>query len=276
MAERIQYRSGRTLPKGAVYIGRNRRGIDPYGNPFALGRPHPFDPDQGIITDRAHGVALHTQWLPTQPARCARIVSELRGCDLACWCPLDGGPCHGNLLLALANTPIGALTVQQPWAWAIAYAGKRVENRTWAPPEAAIGHLLAIHAGQRWWPRWQDEPLIHHAWAAFAAERARNGVSLGRPGSGVPYCDEGAMVAVATFAGAHVAANGCCAPWGQPSFFDPQRGWVDVYHWLVRDVRPLVDVDQPQPLREELVCSGRQRIWTPQPVTRAALIGAIQ
>ena len=40
-----------------------------------------------------------------------------------------------------------ALTIRQPWAWAILHAGKRIENRTWKPPEWAMGTLLAIHAG---------------------------------------------------------------------------------------------------------------------------------
>lgn len=38
-----------------------------------------------------------------------------------------------------------ALTVLQPWAWAILHAGKTVENRTW--PTAYRGPLL-IHAGK--------------------------------------------------------------------------------------------------------------------------------
>lgn len=31
-------------------------------------------------------------------------VKELRGKNLACWCPLDQ-PCHADVLLDLANTP---------------------------------------------------------------------------------------------------------------------------------------------------------------------------
>ncbi len=38
-------------------------------------------------------------WRPMQ----ARI-SELRGKNLACWCPLDQ-PCHADVLLELANAP---------------------------------------------------------------------------------------------------------------------------------------------------------------------------
>ncbi len=41
-----------------------------------------------------------------------------------------------------------ALTLWQPWAWAIAHAGKTVENRTWQPPRSVIGSHLAIHAGK--------------------------------------------------------------------------------------------------------------------------------
>jgi hypothetical protein len=32
----------------------------------------------------------------------AESLHELRGHDLACWCPLDQ-PCHADVLLALAN-----------------------------------------------------------------------------------------------------------------------------------------------------------------------------
>lgn len=30
-------------------------------------------------------------------------LHELRGKNLACWCPLDGGACHADVLLELAN-----------------------------------------------------------------------------------------------------------------------------------------------------------------------------
>lgn len=41
-----------------------------------------------------------------------------------------------------------ALTLLNPWAGLIAYRGKRVENRTWKPPQAIIGQRIAIHAGK--------------------------------------------------------------------------------------------------------------------------------
>lgn len=39
-----------------------------------------------------------------------------------------------------------ALTIHQPWAWAIQEGQKLVENRTWRPPAAVVGQRIAIHA----------------------------------------------------------------------------------------------------------------------------------
>lgn len=41
-----------------------------------------------------------------------------------------------------------ALTITQPWASLLARGEKRVENRTWAPPEELIGDLVALHASR--------------------------------------------------------------------------------------------------------------------------------
>ena len=45
-----------------------------------------------------------------------------------------------------------ALSVRQPWAWAIAAAGKDVENRTWRTDYRG---LIAIHASARPDDSWQ-------------------------------------------------------------------------------------------------------------------------
>lgn len=44
------------------------------------------------------------------------------------------------------------LTIQQPWATAIALGPKRIENRKWRPHRRLIdrGLWLAIHAGRKW------------------------------------------------------------------------------------------------------------------------------
>ena len=42
-----------------------------------------------------------------------------------------------------------ALSIRQPWAWAILYAGKDVENRSWVLPASHVGKPVLIHAGLR-------------------------------------------------------------------------------------------------------------------------------
>lgn len=42
-----------------------------------------------------------------------------------------------------------ALSILQPWAGLIACGAKRVETRSWPPPEELIGQRIAIHASKR-------------------------------------------------------------------------------------------------------------------------------
>lgn len=103
MAERIQRKrtKGWRMPAGAVYVGRPTK----WGNPFRLGQPNADD----CMTcgDRAEAVAKYRSELVTFAGGfvgCTQdeIRSELRGKDLACWCPLDQ-PCHADVLLEIAN-----------------------------------------------------------------------------------------------------------------------------------------------------------------------------
>jgi len=41
-----------------------------------------------------------------------------------------------------------ALSIRQPWAWLILFAGKDVENRIWTPPASMIGRRFLIHAAK--------------------------------------------------------------------------------------------------------------------------------
>lgn len=67
--------------------------------PSRRGNPFPVDGD--AVPDRATSVRLYRAWAATDPPELADLA-ELRGCDLACWCPLDA-PCHADVLLELAN-----------------------------------------------------------------------------------------------------------------------------------------------------------------------------
>ena len=85
------------IPPGAVYIGRSNARYGLAGSKW----PNPFRPGrQGDPDEHAVAVAAYERWLRQQP-RLMDALSELRGHDLVCWCaPL---PCHGDVLLALAN-----------------------------------------------------------------------------------------------------------------------------------------------------------------------------
>lgn len=119
-----------------------------------------------------------------------------------------------------------ALTLIQPWAWAVAYAGKDYENRRWRPPPDMIGKRMAIHAGKRW-----DE---------IAAERIRESFGFKVPGR-----DEmtfGAVVATARIAGVRRGCDAVTSPW-----FSGPVGWR-----LTRVVA----------LPEPVHCRGMQGLWT--------------
>ena len=45
---------------------------------------------------------------------------------------------------------ITALTIHQPWSWAISNAGRDIENRDWRPPPYIAYQSIAIHAGRKW------------------------------------------------------------------------------------------------------------------------------
>ena len=120
-----------------------------------------------------------------------------------------------------------ALTVRQPWAWAIAEAGKSVENRS--RPLQYRGPL-AIHAGLSIDRDAYRAPAIMTASAAFQQR-------MGRP----PVLATGAVIAVVDLVGCHGDSR-CCLPWGQP--------WQ--HHLQLANVRVL---RSPVPVR------GQMGLW---------------
>ncbi len=104
MPQRIQRRrtKGWRMPEGAVYVGRGSK----WGNPWIAGQVT-------IITGKRSGEKITSKdavrmfrntinaTLARQPSFASEIES-LRGRDLACWCA-PGDPCHGDVLLELAN-----------------------------------------------------------------------------------------------------------------------------------------------------------------------------
>lgn len=100
MPIRIQRRrtKGWKMPDGAVYVGRPTI----FGNPFRVGLDVP---------GRLDAVRQFKAWIEgakgTGGGGLRRIallgrIEELRGKDLACFCPLEE-PCHASVLLEIAN-----------------------------------------------------------------------------------------------------------------------------------------------------------------------------
>ena len=84
-----------------------------FGNPFAIGSQlgFPFDAFGPVVRDRAHAVEIFATYARITSGYELLVQRDLRGKDLACWCPLpaEGEPdvCHAAVLLDLANTPEG-------------------------------------------------------------------------------------------------------------------------------------------------------------------------
>jgi len=91
------------MPEGAVFVGRPSR----WGNQYRV----------GVAGDAAECVRKYAESLTPyrhkgpnstlescllSVANLEAVHLELRGKDLACWCPLDE-PCHADVLLEMAN-----------------------------------------------------------------------------------------------------------------------------------------------------------------------------
>jgi hypothetical protein len=157
--------------------------------------------------------------------------------------------------------PLLALTVHQPWAWALAGGWKPIENREWPPPRHLFGRPLAIHAGRKY-----DGEAAYDL-AVYAAE-------LRLPRSPPPPAEIalGAIVAVGQVAGAvlveeildpaNPAANrlevrevrGAVSP-ERAVELAGSRWACGPWLWVLTDV---VQVD-PVP------CRGMQKLWTVPP-----------
>lgn len=105
--QRIQRKrtKGWRMPEGAVYVGRPTK----WGNPYAVGHESAFiggTPVMGIEEPLTRADAAELFRLALASGDLGFTVNdaraELRGKDLACWCPLDQ-PCHVDVLLEVAN-----------------------------------------------------------------------------------------------------------------------------------------------------------------------------
>lgn len=84
------------MPEDAVYVGRPTV----FGNPYRVQACGGGAVEAVGLFDRLVRSKDRGPW--QRLASIALIRSELRGKDLACFCPLDL-PCHADVLLEIAN-----------------------------------------------------------------------------------------------------------------------------------------------------------------------------
>ena len=92
-----------TSPNGlpVVVVSRPTK----WGNPFAVGSmKNPL----GIkVVDLRHAYVLYRSMASDNPKLVTAARAELRGNNLACWCPVEvystDGHCHADVLLEIAN-----------------------------------------------------------------------------------------------------------------------------------------------------------------------------
>ena len=134
-----------------------------------------------------------------------------------------------------------ALTLWQPWAYAVAHLGKNIENRGWKPPDWIVGKTLAIHAGAT-----VERGAAEQIGAAFGVEIPKT-------------LPRGAIVATARVVGYmfELSTGETLLGTRERVNVDP-RWYSGPYGWLLADVVPIRPV----------ACKGRQGLWTvPVPVS---------
>jgi len=162
-----------------------------------------------------------------------------------------------------------ALTVKQPWAWAICHAGKDVENRSTAIPKTVKPEddpvRVMLHAGKAWdkdpsgvmvnVTQMPVGPEIMHQGSWVGALRDIKARFDGLPNRCQPF---GAVVAVVEFTGCHQehvnrwTELGCCE--GSRWAMFPEGDEKPMWHWEIGDVFVLPD---PVPAK------GSLGLWRP-------------
>ena len=102
---RLSRAKGWRMPANTVKVDRATK----WGNPFVVGKPSAFTGGRPV-QDRRHAFVLYRAVAPDNEALVAAAQAELRGKNLACWCPIlrysEDGCCHADVLIELANRPV--------------------------------------------------------------------------------------------------------------------------------------------------------------------------
>jgi hypothetical protein len=137
---------------------------------------------------------------------------------------------------------VKALSVRQPWAWAILHAGKDIENREWRGTNGFRG-LFLLHASQRPNPtRLQDEGLAFVDFCRERRIRLPDGEKPGVLSLGDLFRDCGGIVGVARVVDIRQNGDAPTSPWAIPGLLGLQ----------LTDVHPLPFVP----------CKGALGFWS--------------
>ena len=102
----LSRKKGWRMPENTVKVTRPGK----WGNPFRIGRAMnariAVACFRAMLEDDGGYIPVVLPWpkgkVPTACTTIEDVRAELRGKNLACWCPLDR-PCHADVLLELAN-----------------------------------------------------------------------------------------------------------------------------------------------------------------------------
>lgn len=155
-----------------------------------------------------------------------------------------------------------ALSIQQPWIWAILHCKKRVENRSWRPHQNIIGRPIALHASLltdlSGVPKFTEILTRMREWEMLEFYRAS------------PKA-HGAIVAVAMITGwAEQKGDGV-------QFFTPDHDRrygrkLLSSPWASGPV--CWGLSHVEILRDPIPCSGQQRLWSLPPEVQKKLMVA--
>ncbi|MGW0486189.1 hypothetical protein [Nonomuraea sp. NPDC003214] len=212
----------------------------------------------------AIGLAAPARQEPQDCQECGSVGSQGR------WCALCRQDLHDHWWAARGQR-MKAVTIYQPWTWAIGRAatsptGKTIENRHWNTRHRG---LVAIHAGQQWDGSAADSPHMQAEWSEYIrTARDRKAAGAGIEAK-APEFVTGAITAVANLVDVHHSST-CARPGGElyPGGAYTCSPWAaggegGMYHWQLVNVRVL---DEPVP------CTGRQRFWDVPPAAMTLVL----
>lgn len=96
----LQRTKGWRMPHNTVKVDRTTK----WGNRYRVGEKYYSGKGWKKIKDAAMAVDLYRH----RELRWRTDLAQLRGKNLACWCK-PGEPCHADVLLELANRPLGSV-----------------------------------------------------------------------------------------------------------------------------------------------------------------------